>query len=611
VKTRRPLVPFRPAVLGLVLGVAWLPGSAPIAWAANAAASLAGKAPAIAPSATRKATTTTQVDCNASPATGRDFHGQTLLTPNFSRQDLRGANFRCATLVGAAFIRSNLNGADFTNAVFTQQAGRVPQTDFSFANLTAASFTNAQFQAPTYFTYATLSSADFSGTDISTPNAIFGDEPLVFDGNAVPRLRFVGATMNCEFVAQWKWMDLSNALAAKPCAAQLKTASFAGAMLSNVDLSGLDLAGTDWAGATLRGTRFENAVLDLATGMNGAAGTDLTGAQFNKASVRYVDFSGGKLYGANFIAADLEGSDFTGAQLMADSSGTGAAAHFDGAHLLNVSFVSAGLNSVSFTYASLYGSAIGVPPRSCTLAKDTCPDAYPATGATCSCATLRGANLTRTDFGNAFLYGVDLSTSATLVNGSKFDGALLVGSNFDAASFSIDRSQGTVAPSFEGAWLHAVRMSAANLDQVSLEFAFVDFGSIDASGNLRTGNALQVLLGSRYTDFPNRVASPGTCIRLRYDDASALPIGIGTMTCPDGNSYGSAPVGCGALQPLDLSSPSAPPPNPRWAGGQPLAANATPGWYQAQPTYGQATTGAGVCGGVPEDRTWFQPKKLR
>ena len=35
----------------------------------------------------------------------------------------------------------------------------------------------------------------------------------------------------------------------------------------------------------------------------------LKGALFNQASVRYVDFSAGKLNGASFIGADLEGAE--------------------------------------------------------------------------------------------------------------------------------------------------------------------------------------------------------------------------------------------------------------------------------------------------------------
>ena len=67
--------------------------------------------------------------------------------------------------------------------------------------------------------------------------------------------------------------------------------------------------------------------------------------------------------------------------------------------------------------------------------------------------TGRVANLTRTDFSNAFLYGVDFgsATGNTKVNGTTFSGAVLVGANFKGAAFGIDSSQGGQATTLDGA----------------------------------------------------------------------------------------------------------------------------------------------------------------
>ncbi len=83
-----------------------------------------------------------------------------------------------------SFIRANLTGADFSGATFVDTGNPGRSSDFSFARLDSACFIGAKFQAPTYFTYATLTSVDFSQTDLSNGNAIFGDQPLKFDAAA-------------------------------------------------------------------------------------------------------------------------------------------------------------------------------------------------------------------------------------------------------------------------------------------------------------------------------------------------------------------------------------------------------------------------------------------
>jgi uncharacterized protein YjbI with pentapeptide repeats len=534
-----------------------------------------------------------------------DCSGQTLITPQFSHQNLRGAKFANAVLIGAVFVRADLTDADFTNARFKQQTGKVPQSDFSFANLTRTNFTDAQFLAPTYFTYAYLTSTDFSNTDISTPNAIFGDEAITFDATAAKRPSFAGATLNCEFVAQWPAMNLTNAKGLTACGSKLKSVVWKGAVLDGADLTGADLRGTAWDGASLVGTIFSYTRLDGATGFN-AKGTVASGAYFSHASARYVDFSGGTFFGAVFSNADLEGANFAGTSLVGQTNiRSGSAASFEGAHLKNASFAGTTLNSVSFKYASLYGSGAGfaaTPAASCTLASASggCPAAYPKTGATCSCATMRAADLTRTNFSNAFLYGVDFSTKSTNVNGTTFDNAILVASNFAGATFAVDNEQGGGPPSLETTLLHGVDLSAANLASALLSNAFVDFGAYDRDNRLRVQNALSLLLGSQYTDFPNWSGRRTPCVLLPYKQASNLPTAIASMRCPDTNTV---QPGCDAMVPRGSSTPV----NPHWWNGNALAANApAQGWYQADSTYEKATTDSSqVCQGQPIEPAWF------
>jgi len=564
----------------------------------RASAAVAAAAPAAPPA----------YACPASPSSqaGPSFAGQTVQYRNFAYADLTNADFSGATVSAVMFVGANLTGANFSGAHFVDAIGNpvaAPylMVDFSFANLTAACFIGASFDsqaAPTYFTRATLTCADFSSTNLSNGRVLFGPDPLVL-ADASCRARFRSTQMNCEFASQWGQLEMDQA-DMTACIDKVAKVDFSHAQFAGATLTGMKLSGTTWTGANLRGANFQNATLDNAIGMNGASKTDMSGALFNSASVRYVDFSGATLYGAQFQNADLEGANFSNAYLINDpANAITSAAVFNGAHLRNVSFVSAKLNSVSFISASLYGTAIGVPPAVCKAPSDPggC-GSTPATGATCSCATLSGADLTRTNFSKAFLYGVDASTSNTIINGTIFDGAILVAANFNDATFQVDTSQGGFAPTFSGAWLNGAQMPDANLNGSTLAEAIVDFGADDGNGTTRTGNRLRLVLSTDYTHFRNWSGATMTpCVHLRYNNPSALPTNIGNMTCPNGIQYPG--VGCGEARPGDATVPT----NPHWFGGD---AKSRSGWYDYDSTYETATTADTQSCNQPEP-AWFSP----
>ena len=537
---------------------------------------------------------------------GRPFAGKTLTNANFSYQVLINADFSGATLDGVAFIGANLTGANFSGAYFINS--QALPVDFMYATLNNACFQGAHFladRAPTYFTKAQLGSADFSNTDLSKGTVLFGPSalalPIAFD-----RPRFRNTVMSCEFISQWPAFDMSGATGLQACGSQLKGFDFSNARLAGADFSRIDLSGTNWKGANLRGTDFQGATLDNATGMNS---TDLSGALFNLVSARFVNFSNGKLYGASFIGADLEGANFANAFLQNNTKDPlgpiSSAATFDNAHLKNVSFAGANLASVSFANASLYGSLLGPPTGVCSTDVSSC-GTTPVTGGTCSCATLSGANLTRANFSGAYLYGVDLTTLNTVINGTTFDNAILVSANFAQATFQVDTSQGGAAPSFKQAWLQGANVgTSANLSFASLDGAQVDFGFVDSSGKLRTSNAIALLLGSNYTNFQNWSGSATPCVRVEYAKATVLPVGVGNMTCPNGLSYPSQ--GCGAL--LPRGQPSTPV-NPQWKAAASLIGGTLPGWYYFDSTYENATATSSppsnppLCKGLPFETKW-------
>ena len=507
--------------------------------------------------------------CPASQVAGaHDYHGLSLSRCSFNGLDLSNANFQGATLTSVVFIRTNLTQANFTGAVFADSGNATLPTDFSFANLTGAKFTRAKFNGPTYLTYSNLACADFSSTNLATGLAIFGDQPLVLATAGSCRTSFQNTTMNCEFVPQWDQLDLTNANIAA-CNSLLQTRSgntgydFSGGLYAGVVFDGLDLTGSKWTGAVLERASFQGATLDNASGLSGTAANPsrLSAAKFNNASVQNVDLSNAQLYGAQFANANVSNSSFAGSFLSANTAAVPHienAASFDGAHLKNVNLANAKLQGATFQFASFYGSFGGATPTPCAT---SC--ARP--GFTCACATASGADLTGTNFSNAFLYGVDFSGTTT-IDGTLFGSAILTGATFAGVKF---QQTSQAAPDFTKALLQGATFdSTANLVNVSLLNAFVDFG---APGNSGAGNFLYLRLSSAYTGFKGWSGAPTPCVSVAYANFTVAPANV-TMVCPHGIS-----TTCGdGKNPASIAN---------WMSKITMAGNAIPGWYTFDATY--------------------------
>lgn len=527
---------------------------------------------------------------------GHDYHGLSLTLCNFSRQDLTKADFRNAVLTAVSFLRADLTGADFSGAVMHDSGNAVQPVDFSFSNLNGTRFVGTRFLGPTYFTYARLTCADFSQTDLEHGQAIFGDEALTIVATPVCRTMFHGTTMNCEFIAQWGQLDLGGANVGA-CASQLQTAAgassghdFSGGIYTGVVFDKLDLSRSRWSGAALEGASFNGATLDGATGLDAASGKParLSAASFVQASVQHVDLGAAQLYGADFTQANLSESRLSGAYLEADGHAVPKipAARFDGARLKNVDLSGAKLGGVSFRNASFYGSFAGAAP---SFPCQVTAGARNRVGTfTNGCATASGADLSDTDFTGAYLYGVDFSGSGTTAYGTHFKAAILVGASFEGTSFA---SNGAVAPDFSGALLQGTTFSAnARLLRATLTNAFLDFG---AATNSFAFNVVNLLLGPEYTRFRGGSGKASTCVQALYGAFSVVPSNV-SMTCPNGAS-----AVCGAGRP-------APNPNPAWAAAAKLSSNApVPGWYGMDSTYEPANPAGESCGnGTPPDPGW-------
>ncbi|MEJ7685961.1 MAG: pentapeptide repeat-containing protein [Variovorax sp.] len=522
-------------------------------------------------------------------AGGHDYQGLVLTACSFNGLDLSKANFAGARLSAVVFVRTNLAGADFSNATFADSGSATFPSDFSFADLTDAKFIGAKFDGATYLTYATLACSDFSSVNLNTGKAIFGDQALAIVTTRSCRTKFQKATMNCEFVPQWSQLDLSGA-DITACASLLQANGgkaghdFSGGLYADVVFDGLDLTGSTWTGAVLERASFQQATLDNAKGLSGAVGklSRLSGARFNRASLRNVDLSYAALYGAQFTNADLSNSSLAAAALQANPAAQPpiqTAAVFDGAHLRNVNLADADLEGVSFQYASFYGSFGGGTPQI------PCQTTCRSPGFTCACATASGANLTRANFSNAYLFGADF-TGPTTINGTQFDAAILTGASFAGAKFSVD---GGAAPSFGKALLQGATFDAnANLPGAVFLNAFVDFGR---AGSGTSGNDLYLQLSADYTRFRGWSGAPKPCVRPTYASPSAVPASV-PMTCPDGSSGI-----CGnASTPASIA---------RWKSGIAMGTNSpVPGWYAFDATYDKAGGNPPSCTFALIDPNW-------
>ncbi|RCW69499.1 pentapeptide repeat-containing protein [Pseudorhodoferax soli] len=445
---------------------------------------------------------------------GHDYQGLALANCNFNGMDLTDAQFNGATLNAVVFVNARLTRADFSGATIVDSGSPSLPTDFSFADLSGAKFIGTRFQGRTYLTQALLSCTDFSQTKLGQGQAIFGDLGLRLADPAGCRTSFRQATMNCEFIAQWRLLDLGQAVVAG-CAAELASATgrdFSGALLAGAVFDGMALSSSHWAGADLTSSSFRGATLDDAKGLGSAV---LTRAVFSQASLKRADLVGAKLYGTVFDWANLDRAQMRGAELAPcpDTPPSCPGASFRGAWLRNVDLSRSHLENAQFDSASLFSS----------LAVD-------------GNASINGATLVQTDFGDAYLAGLDLG--GTLMKGVRFDGAVLAGARFSGAMVT---AAATNDSSFANSFLQGARFDGATLDGVTLSGAYLDF----APG----GNTIVLRLNANHTRFAGWHA-PGlpVCTYVSYAGTGSMPANQGGLVCPDGGQASPA-SGCGTAGP--------------------------------------------------------------
>lgn len=481
----------------------------------------------------------------------RNFRGQTIVKGNFAYRDLANADFSHATLVAPYFAFANLTNANFEGAVFLGENGNPTAVgDFSFANLQKTCFIRTRFDSLTYFTSASLTCANFSETDLTNHNAVFGGTPLDFDRartDCRPAFRF--AKMDCEFLSEWRYLDLTGADIAA-CSSSFSGHDFSGAKLDNVNFAGADLSGANFIRASLNGANLTSALL---IGANLSYAT-LLGAQLNRANL-----TNASLYYA-FLSND-------------SSAGISNAASLKQSHLKNVNLSYARLNGVDFTYANFYSNdpvGTGVCKTAPSLSQcGRSGSSYE--GFACNCASAHGAGMTKTQLKGAYLYGVDFTEAQ--MQGTDFQEAVLTGANLSGATIRSD--SGGIATTFYRAFLQGTNLVGASFnDPTTFSSAFVDFRP--------DGNNISIFLdGANHNEFVCKDCTPATgsnvCVFVNYPNPTRFPDTSTTFACPEPGVYGN----CG---PQDSNGS-----NSKWKSNiTDLAMPPTgvpPAWYESDSTY--------------------------
>lgn len=547
-----------------------------------------------------------------SSCVGCNLSGLDLSRITVSGADLQGANLSGTTLNRTSFHAArSLVGTDFSGASVTCSDLSGPAPDGGLVDLTQTNFWTATFAPdistcrsnfsnthvddahlpPAVLSLLNLTNATIGltgplpGWDLhgalwpgATVTGTVSLEGAHFEGASLEGTSLQGADLKGA-IFQGATLTGANLTGAQLDRSQMQDAGWRGATLIDVTgldtatLTGSDFTGSHFGGTGLAGAFLEEVTLDEATF---APGTDLSSVRFNRSSLQNVDLSNLTLYGASFIRANLTNSRLALARLSNNPDGglPTNPADFTGAHLRDVDLSGAQLEGTIFHFASLYGSFEvlnrGPPKFKCVTDTTKCPDTK--TGFTCSCATVIGATMTRTDFTNAFLFGLELSGASTTINGADFSNAILVGANLDGVNFLTDPANGGAQPVFEGAFLQGANFGTSSLEATSFANAYVDFEP--------NGNEMQVLLGPSYTGF-NGWSKPNqpVCVKLLYSGlVTQVPVTTSNTTCPDGLTH---PGGCGP-------TPPRPAPNPNWASPVAIGQASPPGYYKNDATYTQA-----------------------
>jgi uncharacterized protein YjbI with pentapeptide repeats len=437
------------------------------------------------------------VDLGGEDLSGIDFSGADFTMANLAGATLTGCTFAGAILSGVNlsglnFAKVNLTGAHLEKCVLAK-------TDFSGATLDDAHLEGADLSGGTVFSSTTtlvgahlagakLYGCDFKGASLRKAD-LTGCE-YSRDGFAKPKLAgcdLTGAVLTgAKGIGGVSFEGVSSIAGAVFAGNDLTATTFGKPPFSNdpnllVDFSRCRLnystLGLQWRYLNLAGAVMIGMPTDL-TGLD-ATGAVLTGFQFPEMTLKRAVFDGAKLAGTNFAGAELSFAQFKGAQLQAQ--GQAMAAVLTAANLFNADLSGAQLTGADLSYAYLYGLK----------------------------STLSGATTVLTNFANAYLTGVDLSSVRDKqMQGATFTGACLANCNCRGTDFSDYQGKSV---SMSKACLQGADFSDATLFGTVLVDAAVAGkpGKLQASLKLH-GSPLVIPISYQPTTLPESATSADT-----------------------------------------------------------------------------------------------------
>mmetsp|Transcript_7126 Transcript_7126/g.11662 ORF Transcript_7126/g.11662 Transcript_7126/m.11662 type:complete len:687 (-) Transcript_7126:13-2073(-) len=416
----------------------WLSGVACLAIAAVGAHAESAATPVTSQAETQGASyactnvTNSGFDYRGTGTAGNSYKGASLVNANFSGTDLTGTDFTDADLTGADLSGATLGtGGDALATTFAGAILKNTCLDGIIINGTPAD-PGADFQ------FAQFDCAAITSTDIT--NAIFGLTQDFVAPTETCRNSFNDTVMTCEFLANWKDLDLSFA-DVTVCKDQMAGLDLSGTVMQSVQLQFYDLTGTDFSGASLRGINLYAATL---------TSTDFSGALMQYAALSSVSaeqanfstnaqLSGATLSYGNFQAANFQNAFFQQTEDVGDLPMIpGAVLSFGNFH--EADFTDAAMVGINLSGASLYDHTI-----------------------------MASASIENTNMSNAELSALDLKSAG--LAGITFDYSNMINADLTGANLA---ATGTYrAASLAKANLQGVRMAETQLGGVNMANAAV------------------------------------------------------------------------------------------------------------------------------------------
>lgn len=469
--------------------------------------------------------------------------------------DLRGFDASAAGHVQSRYgflTSANFTGSDLSNANFAfpdSDGGELELIDFSGVNLTGADFTNIRFEsckfARTDLTRARLDNAQFSLYWPTVSNLAFYEQCPKFEEIDLTRLsKVAGMTMDAYFTSRMlPPYDPRDWWENKRprCKVSIARSKVSGSLFQDKHLWQF----LDAKGADFSGQDLSGAVL---------AGVDLSNARFRGAKLRGTILVKANLSGADLTGADLTGADLSGATL-AGVDLRSVAAKGDGGSLAKVGLRGLTFSAPNWSGLELPGAALSKGSYTNWDGQTFEFDPTSLVGAYMHDVVLKGADLSGAFLTEVSWFGDRATGADAIMEGTHFEWAdlpgldlkqaHLAGANFGGAVLiGADLSSTTsLDRSFDGTVFTRANLKGANLSGANLRGAQLSGAYVSTNATTQTATL------ERLVD-PALAPNQYEYVLRDYQQTKGPASTDGVRNCPNRQVDDSG--GCG---PLTASNP--------------------------------------------------------